>query len=163
MWQEKFLKTNYYLIWKAVNYYHKALHLGCYSSPRSASDIVSEANSQKQLDILDNCLLFKEHLRMILNKINKAIGLLHKLHNILPRSALLTIYRTLSGLILTTAKLFTTKLIMQLFIRNFNWYNVMLACSNRSSKRYFKRRILRKTSFGLPSVPSLVQKTFSFL
>ena len=24
--------------WSAVNYYHKALHLGCCSSPRSASE-----------------------------------------------------------------------------------------------------------------------------
>ena len=31
---------------------------------------------------------------MILNKVNKTIGLLHKLHNILPRSALLTIYKS---------------------------------------------------------------------
>ena len=30
---------------------------------------------------------------MILNKVNKTIGLLRKLHNILPRSALLTIYK----------------------------------------------------------------------
>ena len=26
---------------KAVNYYHKALHLGCCNSPRSASDVVT--------------------------------------------------------------------------------------------------------------------------
>ena len=31
---------------------------------------------------------------MILNKVNKTIGLLRKLQNILPRSALLTIYKT---------------------------------------------------------------------
>ena len=31
---------------------------------------------------------------MILNKVNKTIGLLRKLHNILPRSALLTIYNS---------------------------------------------------------------------
>ena len=31
---------------------------------------------------------------MILNKVNKTIGLLRKLHNILPRSALLTIYKS---------------------------------------------------------------------
>ena len=30
---------------------------------------------------------------MILNKINKMIGLLHKLQHILPRSALLTVYK----------------------------------------------------------------------
>ena len=31
---------------------------------------------------------------MILNKVNKTIGLLRKLHNILPRSALLVIYKS---------------------------------------------------------------------
>ena len=31
---------------------------------------------------------------MILNKVNKTIGFLRKLHNILPRSALLTIYKS---------------------------------------------------------------------
>ena len=31
---------------------------------------------------------------MILNKVNKTIGLLRKLHNILPRSALLIIYKS---------------------------------------------------------------------
>ena len=31
---------------------------------------------------------------MILNKVNKTIGLLRKLQNILPRSALLTIYKS---------------------------------------------------------------------
>ena len=52
---------------------------------------VSEGNSQKQLGIiLDNRLSFEEHLKMTLNKVNKTIGLLLKLHDILPRSALLT-------------------------------------------------------------------------
>ena len=55
---------------------------------------VSETNSQKQLDIvLDNRLSFEEYLKMILIKVNKTIGLLRKLHSILPRSALLTIYK----------------------------------------------------------------------
>ena len=57
---------------------------------------------------------------MTLNKVNKTIGLLRKLHNILPRHALLAIYKALSGLISITATLFTTKFIMQLFIRNRN-------------------------------------------
>ena len=58
---------------------------------------IPEANSQKQLGIdLDNRLSFEEHLKMILNKVhkgNRTIGLLRKLHNILPRSALLTMYK----------------------------------------------------------------------
>ena len=53
---------------------------------------VSETNSQKHLGVvLDNRLSFEDHLKMILNKVNKTIALLRKLHNILLRSALLTI------------------------------------------------------------------------
>ena len=56
---------------------------------------VTETDSQKHLGIvLDNHLSFENHLKMILNKVNKAIGLLRKLHNILPRSVLLTIYKS---------------------------------------------------------------------
>ena len=51
---------------------------------------VPETNSQNHLGVvLDNRLSFEDHLKMILNKVNKTIGLLRKLHNILPRSALL--------------------------------------------------------------------------
>ena len=54
---------------------------------------VPETNSQKHLGVvLDNRLSFEDHLKMLLNKVNKNIGLLCKLHNILPRSALLIIY-----------------------------------------------------------------------
>ena len=44
--------------------------------------------------ILDNKLNFQEHLKNILNKVNKTIGLLRKLQNILPREPLLTIYKS---------------------------------------------------------------------
>ena len=51
-----------------------------------------KANSQKQLGIvLDGRLSFEEHLKMV----NKTIGLLRKLNNILPGSALLTMYKDL--------------------------------------------------------------------
>ena len=56
---------------------------------------VSETNSQKHLGVvLDNRLSFEDHLKIILNKVNNTIGLLCKLHNILPRSALLIIYKS---------------------------------------------------------------------
>ena len=54
---------------------------------------VSHASSQKHLgSTLDNSLTFHKHLTK-LSKISKTIGLLQKLHNILPRPALLTIYK----------------------------------------------------------------------
>ena len=42
---------------------------------------------------MDNRLTFGEHLTNVSNKISKTIGLLRKLQNILPRPALLTIYK----------------------------------------------------------------------
>ena len=44
--------------------------------------------------LLDTKLNFQRHLKGILNKVNKTIGLLHKLHNTLPRLPLLTIYKS---------------------------------------------------------------------
>ena len=55
---------------------------------------VSQASSQKHIRLkLDNRLIFDEHLGNVSNKISKTIGLLRKLQNILPRSALLTIHK----------------------------------------------------------------------
>ena len=42
---------------------------------------------------MDNRLEFDEHVTHVSNKISKMIGLLRKLQNILPRPALLTIYK----------------------------------------------------------------------
>ena len=55
---------------------------------------VSQSSSQKHLDvILDSKSIFDEHLKMVSLKISKTLGLLRKLHNLLPRSALITIYK----------------------------------------------------------------------
>lgn len=60
---------------------------------------------------------------MILSKINKTIGLLRNLRNILPRSALLAIYKALLGPTLIMAILYMTKLTMDLFIESSNLLN----------------------------------------
>ena len=44
--------------------------------------------------ILDTKLNFQEHIKNILTKVNKTIGLLRKLQNILPRESLLTIFKS---------------------------------------------------------------------
>ena len=50
--------------------------------------------SQKHLGvILDFKLTFEEHLNNVLAKVNKAVGISSKLRNILPRTALITIYK----------------------------------------------------------------------
>ena len=44
--------------------------------------------------ILDVKLNFQEHIKNLLTKVNKTIGLLQKLQNILPRGSLLTIFKS---------------------------------------------------------------------
>ena len=48
---------------------------------------------QTTSQILDTRLSFEKHLKSVLCKINKTIGLIRKLKNILPRSALITLYK----------------------------------------------------------------------
>ena len=43
--------------------------------------------------VLDSKLIFDEDLKMVSLKISKTLGLLRKLNNLLPRSALITIYK----------------------------------------------------------------------
>ena len=58
------------------------------------NNYVSQVNSQTHLGvILDVKLTFEEHLKNVFNKTNKTIGLLKKLSNLLPRQALVTIYK----------------------------------------------------------------------
>ena len=45
--------------------------------------------------ILDTKLNFQEHIKNLLTKVNKTVGLLQKLQNILPRGSLLTIFKSL--------------------------------------------------------------------
>ena len=55
---------------------------------------VSQVNFQTHLGvILDVKLTFEEHLQNVFNKTNEKIGLLKKLSNLLPRQALITIYK----------------------------------------------------------------------
>ena len=56
--------------------------------------------------------------------------------------------KALLDLILITAALFTTKLIMQLFIRNLNWYNITLACISRSNKSTSKKKFYEELGLG---------------
>ena len=66
----------------------------CHPSLHFNNNNVSQASLQKHLGLtLDDRLTFGEHLTNVSNKIRKTIGLLRKLQNILPRAALLTIYK----------------------------------------------------------------------
>ena len=55
---------------------------------------VSQSSSEKHVGVmLDSKLIFDEHLEVVSLKISKILGLLRKLYNLLPRSALITIYK----------------------------------------------------------------------
>ena len=55
----------------------------------------AQKNSQKHLGMqLDKKLNFEEHLKKAESKVNKSIGIIRKLQNVLPRSARLTIYKS---------------------------------------------------------------------
>ena len=59
---------------------------------------VQQISSQKHLGIhLDEELTFKHHINEKINKANNGIGVIRKFNEILPRSALLTIYRSFMG------------------------------------------------------------------
>ena len=63
-------------------------------SPLLFNNSVSQVNFQTHLGvILDVQLTFEEHLKNVFNKANKTIGHLKKLSNLLPRQALVTIYK----------------------------------------------------------------------
>ena len=56
---------------------------------------VHQVALQKHLGMFLDCKLnFEEHLKTIVNKINKTIGLLLKFQNFLPRKSLLTTYKS---------------------------------------------------------------------
>ena len=67
----------------------------CHSSIYFNNKSVKQVPSQKHVGLIfDSKLNFQEHFQNTLNKVNKAIGLLRKLQNILPGEPLLTIYKS---------------------------------------------------------------------
>ena len=123
---------------------------------------VSETNSQKYLGVvLDNRLSFENHLKMILNKLNKTIGLFRKLENILPRSALLTIYKSFIRPHLDYGDIIYEKAYNALFHQKLELlqYNAYLAIAG--AIRGTSREELYE-ELGLEST-SLVQKTILLL
>ena len=59
-------------------------------------NLVKSPSTQKHLGmVLDTRLEFNLHLKNVLNKVNKTIGLLCKLLNTLPRTSLITIFKSI--------------------------------------------------------------------
>ena len=75
--------------------FSRKVQITCHPSIYFNNKSFKQVPSQKNLGlILGSKLNFQEHLKNILNKVNKSIGLLRKLQNILPQEALLTIYKS---------------------------------------------------------------------
>ena len=56
---------------------------------------VSSTSVHKHLGmLLDDKLSYEHHLKSVLNKVKKTIGLLRKFQQILPRQSLITIYKS---------------------------------------------------------------------
>ena len=89
---------------------------------------VSQSSSQKYMGvILDSKLMFVKHLKIVTLKISKTLGLFRKLQNLLPRSALITIYKAFVKPYLIMVIFFMIKLIICPFTINCNLFNIMPA------------------------------------
>ena len=100
------------------------------------SNHVNKGSSQKHLGIiLDESLSFEEHLKTISVKTNKTLYLLRKHQNLLPRTALITLYKSLIRPYLDIIHIiygciiisFMNKPLIHLFIKNLSISNTMVA------------------------------------
>ena len=73
--------------------FSRKIQKSCHPSIYFNNKSLKQVPYQKHLGrILDNKLNFQEHLKNILNKVSKTIGLLRKLQKILPHEPLLIIF-----------------------------------------------------------------------
>ena len=83
--------------------------------------------TQKRLGLaLDSKLTINEHVNHILSNVNKSIGLLRKVQPVLPRSSILTIFKTFIRSHLTTLMLFMTKVTSRRFTKNVSLFSIIL-------------------------------------
>ena len=83
---------------------------------------VSQSFPRKYLGvILDFKLTFEDHLNNLLAKVNKAVGLLRRLRNLLPRTTLITISK---AFIQTMVMSCTFKPLITRLMKNWNLFNM---------------------------------------
>ena len=88
---------------------------------------VAQTNSQKHLGMqLDRKLNFEEHLSKVESKVNKTIGIIRKLQNVLPRSALITIYKLFIRPHLDYGDIIYDKTFNESFHAKLESFNIML-------------------------------------
>ena len=76
--------------------------------------------------ILDTTLNFQEHLKNVLNKVNKTTGPLQKLQNVWLRGPPLTIYKSFIRPHLDCGDIINVNTIIVLFTKNWSRYKIML-------------------------------------
>ena len=75
--------------------FSRKLQKSSYPSLMFNGTSVTQTEIQKHLGMfLDSNLDFKEHIKNVLNKVSKTIGMLRKLQKIKPRPPLITIYKS---------------------------------------------------------------------
>ena len=90
-------------------------------------NLVKLSSTQKHLGmILDTKLDFSLHLKNVQNKVNKTIGLLRKLQDTLPRTLLITIFKSFIRPHLDMETQFMIVHITLRFIKTSNQFNTML-------------------------------------
>ena len=93
---------------------------------RFNNSIFSQSPYQKHLPIfLDAQLTFEEHLKVVATKVNKTIGRLQKLQNILPRPTLIIIYKAFVRSHLDYGDAIYDKAYNEIFHQNLNLFNIM--------------------------------------
>ena len=116
---------------------------------------VKETCKQKHLGmLLDFRLDFQEHWKSLLKKVNKTVPLLRKFQNILPTSALLTIYKRFVRAHLGYGDLIYDQVFNNSFHRNIEslQYNIALAITGAI------RRTSRETIYQELGLESLQQR-----
>ena len=90
--------------------------------------------------ILDSNLSYEHHVKSILNKVNKKIGLLRKFQLILPRHSLITIYETFIRPHLDYGDVIYDRVFNESFHQRLEsiQYNVVIAIRGTSSEKLFQ-------------------------
>ena len=78
-----------------MKYFSRKIKTVPHSSITFNNNPLSLCLAQKHLGlVLDWKLMFNKHINHVLSKVNKSIGLMRKFQSVLPRSSLLTIYKS---------------------------------------------------------------------
>ena len=98
-----------------------------YHPPLNFNNIpVAQMNSQKHLGMqLDKKLNFEEHLNKLESKVNKTINIIRKLQYVVPRTTLLTIYKSFINPHVDYEDIIYDNNLMNLSMLNWNHFNIM--------------------------------------